>query len=226
MRVIRKFELLSLLLVATLFMQNASAGPVELLPESSHYQGRTYYSTYTDEGLIQGRIDFAVYDTSGENEFVDAGFTAPGDGQYIYAYQIFCDDISTDAVDYFSIVGIGENALGEPVNDNIGSVDDLTGEGIQPDDPYITSSTTHGTMGVWEFTNGLLISGKYSYFLVLRSEHNWTSGKYTFDETLANESPVPGAPEPGMLTLLGIGGAMMFTKRRKSAQRYGVYLHN
>jgi len=217
MRVIRKFELLSLLLGATLFMQNASAGPVEFfLPESSHYQGRTYYST--------GRIDFAVYDTSGGNEFAD--FEAPGDGQYIYAYQIFCDDTSADVVDYFGIVGIGENALGEPVNDNIGSVDDLTGEGIQPDDPYITSSTTYGTMGVWEFTNGLLIGGKHSYFLVLRSEYNWTSGRYTFDKTLAEELSLPGSPEPGMLTLLGIGGAIMFTKRRKSAQRYGVYLHN
>ena len=123
-------------------------------------------------------------------------------------------------------MGIGENALGEPVNDNIGSVDDLTGEGIQPDDLYITSSTTYGTIGVWEFTNGLLIGGEHSYFLVLRSDHNWTAGWHTFDKTLANESPLAGAPEPGMLTLLGIGGAMMFTKRRKSAQRYGVYLHN
>ena len=220
MRVIRKFELLSLLLVATLFMQNASAGPVELLPESPHYQGRTYYST--------GRIDFAVYDTY-DTEAYPEGFDAfepPGDGQYIYAYQIFCDDTSADAVDYFGIVGIGENALGEPVNDNIGSVDDLTGEGIQPDDPYITSSTTYGTMGVWEFTNGLLIGGKHSYFLVLRSDHNWTTGRYTFDKTLADELSLPGTPEPGMLTLLGIGGAMMFTKRRKSAQRHGVYLHN
>ena len=222
MRAIRKFELLSLLLVATLFMQNASAEPVELLPllpESPHYQGRTYYRT--------GRIDFAVYDTY-DTEAYPEGFDAfepPGDGQYIYAYQIFCDDTSADAVDYFGIVGIGENALGEPVNDNIGSVDDLTSEGIQPDDPYITSSTTYGTMGVWEFTNGLLIGGKHSYFLVLRSDHDWTTGKYTFDKTLADELSLP-APEPGMLTLLGIGGAMMFTKRRKSAQRHGVYLHN
>ncbi|MHC4572267.1 MAG: hypothetical protein ACYS0C_09375 [Planctomycetota bacterium] len=60
MRVIRKFELLSFLFVAVLFVANASAGPVEFLPDSSHYQGRTYYSTNTDEANIFTPIRYSL----------------------------------------------------------------------------------------------------------------------------------------------------------------------
>jgi hypothetical protein len=146
-------------------------------------------------------------------------FTAPGTGQYIYAYQIFTDDTSTFPVEYFAIAGIAEGALAKPVNDNIGSVNDSPSdpgqEGIQPDRAYITSSSTAGIMGAWEFDDSLLVEGEHSYFLVLRSNSDWDWGTYTFSDTLANQSPIPN-PEPCTIALLGIG---MLTLLRQGRRR-------
>jgi len=83
------------------------------------------------------------------DEFIGIdGFTAPGTGRYIYAYQIFTDDTSSFPAEYFAIGGIGEGALTEPVNDNIGwERDSPSDPGVGPDRAYITSSSMLGTMG-------------------------------------------------------------------------------
>ena len=93
---VKRVLFLSSLLGAILFAQDARATLVRMLPESSHYQGFVWYNEEWERGLgdttlLRGRIDFAVYDTLGENgnEFAAAGYDAPGDGQYIYASQIY-----------------------------------------------------------------------------------------------------------------------------------------
>jgi len=211
----RKILVFTLLVLAALFIQNSAAAYANaILPYSSHYQGAIYYNP------IGGRIDFAVYDTDTSNgQAFEADFgTAPGTGQFIYAYQIFTDD-SSQALEYFAIMGIGENALVSPINDNIGSLDDLTGEGVAPDDyPYIGSSSMYGTMGIWEFTDNLLDEGQHSWFLVLRSPHDWTPGGFTFNKNRANETPIPN-PEPATIILLGIGGVIAVSTRRRNAAR-------
>ena len=209
---IRKINLFIILVIAILFVRNAGATITTILPESSHYQGRSHY--------YSGRIEFAVYDTvTNPNEFIGTdGFTAPGTGQYIYAYQIFTDDTSTFPAEYFAIGGIGEGALAEPVNDNIGWESDSPSDpGVEPDRAYITSSSTLGTMGAWEFDDSLLAEGEHSYFLVLRSDTDWDWGTYTFNKNLANEPPVPGSlpnPEPSTIALLGIGMLTLLRRRR------------
>jgi hypothetical protein len=206
MRVIRRFRLLSFLFFAVLFVQNASAGPVEFLPESSHYQGRAYYTTYTDAGFLRGRIDFAVYDTSGGNEF---GFEAPGDGQFIYAYQIFCDTASTAALEYFAILEIGENSIDD--GDGIGTQNDGRG-GLDAYNAFF-NPYPEPQQAVWEFDEGLLIAGEHSYFLVFTSDHDWKEGGY---ELIPTGGTLPStSPEPGMLTLLGLGSALAFIRRRR-----------
>ena len=208
----RKILVFTLLVLAALFIQNSATAYADaILPYSSHYQGTIYYNP------IGGRIDFAVYDTGTPNgqAFENDFGTAPGTGQFIYAYQIFTDD-SSQALEYFAIMGIGENALVSPIDDKIGSLDDLTGEGVVPDDyPYIGSSSMYGTMGIWEFTDNLLDAGQHSWFLVLRSPHNWTPGSFTFNKNLANETPTP-TPEPSTLALLGLGCVVLFRRKRRS----------
>jgi len=84
---------------------------------------------------------------------------------------------------------------------------------------YITSSSTIGIMGAWEFDDSLLVEGEHSYFLVLRSDIDWDWGTYTFNKNLADEPPVPGSlpnPEPGTIALLGIGTLLTLLRRKRS----------
>ena len=223
MKVTRKLVSLSLLFVVALFVQNVPATTTDILPESSHYEGRSHFSFPTDTGGVAGYIDFAVYDTEGPNgdELAAGGFaTAPGIGQYIYAYQIFSEYFSTDVVEYFGIFGIGDNSIAEPLNDNIGEVedsDDPSEEGVKPNRSYITFTDDDEPemIGVWEFDNGFLTANTHSWFLVLRSAHDWQPGGYTFEPVATSPSiPGEGNPEPATIGLLGIGTLMLLGRRK------------
>ncbi len=212
MRVVKKNKILLLMIVAMLFVQNANATP--LLPESSLYEGISYFGV--------GRVEFAVYDTLAI-EPDELGFEAPGTGQYIYAYQIFLDAGASEAIDFFGIPGLNTNAFTAPMNDNIGSADD--GSGIAPDEsPYI-ALYDGGAAGAWEFDdNGPLTAGEHSWILLLRSDQSWTPGSYSFNnrEDLTNKIPIikdgdgNPVPEPVTIALFGIGSLMILSKRRKS----------
>jgi len=206
------FKLFTVLLIAMLVSQQASGAITEFLPGSSHYEGHSYFNSST----LSGRIDFAVYDTDGANgdEFSNAGFgTAEGQGRYIYAYQVILESESTDIIDHFEILGIGEEALQEPLNDNISFTDDQTGEGISPEMCYIGFSETYGQLGIWEF-NDDIEGGQHSWFLLLRSDQDWKPGAYTFNEAQDIQPPVPN-PEPATLALFALGGGLAWLKERK-----------
>ena len=140
MKTARKIKLLSVLISAAFLVQNAYAAAPEYLPGSSHYQGRSYF----DYGALNGRVDFAVYDTQkypdqlvgadGRNEDLpwwddtDTEENNLDKYQYVYAYQIFVDDTSFDIIDYFGLLGLGENSVvKDPTTDEwpIGSMDDI-----------------------------------------------------------------------------------------------------
>ncbi len=209
---IKRVFFLSCLLGAILFAQDAGATLLRMLPESSHYQGFTFYDEEWESGfdsitLLRGRIDFAVYDTLGENgnEFTAAGYEAPGDGQYIYAYQIFNDytGFSEEAVTYFAVLGINMASVYD-----IDSQNDLA-EGIEPVDQYFSD-----TDAVWEFgeiDQDWIIPEEHSWFLAFSSDMDWSRGEYEIRGTQTSDFPVP---EPAMLALLSIGGAILFRRRR------------
>ena len=224
MKATRKTFLLTLFLVTALFSKNTLATPTEILPESSHYQGRAYRSIpFETGGGIAVRIDFAVYDTEGPNGdelFAGTDTLAPGQGQYIYAYQIFSETISTDALDYFGILGLYENSFGTPLNDNIGSINDSpedpSEQGVVPTLSYFTFTTQHEPpmLAAWHFDNGFLTAGRHSFFLVMRSSQDWVPGEYTFVKS-ADTIPAPANPEPATITLFGIGCSVLLTRRKK-----------
>lgn len=203
MRVIRKICFLSLLVVATLSIQNVSA-----VLTSSYHDGFVRY----DEGGLRGRIDYAVYDTLHPeygDEYLANGIEIPGTGQYIYAYQIFNDPFVSDEVAHFAILDIDGDAINEALM-NATSAQNIGTGGIAPD------PTVSITQGVWKWTfdGGYISEGEHSWFLVFSSAQDWVRGSY---EIKSHGVPVP-IPEPGMLTLLGIGGALAFIRRRKSAR--------
>jgi len=216
MRVMRRLKLLSLLAVAILFVQNASATLEPILPESSYHEGFVFYGDEPDyEGHLKGRIDFAVYDT---DNLLLPDETALADelglpGRYIYAYEIFNDyeGTSEESVAYFAVFNPDETAM-ELDEESIGSHDDEMG-GIEPANAYLTGSKSRV---VWEFNggSGYVIAGEHSWFLVFSSDQDWIAGDYEVKGP--QDVPVP-SPEPATIVLLGVGGAlMMCTKRRKS----------
>ncbi len=211
----KKIKLLSLLLVAVLFVQNADA-VLTYLPYSSHYQGTSYFD-YGDTG-VKGRVEFAVYDTLGPygNEWTDAtGFDAPGDGRYIYAYQIFNDIDSAATIEGFTlwaddyhvldIIGMGEQDPQEG---------DYLLLGLDFVEPTGSGTSNGGVQAWWEFDNGLFVAGEDSWFLIFSSANNWTAGSY-YIGPISSVPPVPN-PEPCTLALLGLGSAILFTKRKNS----------
>lgn len=212
-----KIRLLSLLLVAILFVQNAAA---MLLPYSSHYQGSSYFNNAS----VTGHVDFAVYDTLGASgdEWTGAGFTAPGTGQYIYAYQIFNDAGSSAAIEFFTIMGIDDpptphnlNGINTMNTQNPWENYPLITEGVAPTNSFPNTNLDE-TRATWEFAGGILVADKYSWFLIFSSAHDWTEGKYDMSPPAGDDTaPIPN-PEPCTLALLGLGGTILFAKRRSS----------
>jgi len=197
-------------------------GALSSLPDSSHYEGTSYYAVNLGGGKIQtGRVEFAVYDTvSYLNEFGGSdGYTAPGDGRYIYAYQIFNDasndyEMTNASVPYFTIEQIGAEAISS--GGNIGTVDDLTGV-----DATLASFNTDKTNAIFEFAGGILTAGENSWFLILRSDQDWKVGTYSLDAPNDSDTVVPQEntpmpiPEPMTMGLLLGGTVVLFRRNRQ-----------
>ena len=210
-RVMKKMNLLCIIIAAVLCVSVAHAVPTEILPESSLYEGTSYFTESSANGMLYGRVDFAVYDTFGGNEYLNAGNSAPGSGRYIYAYQLFNAPGNANPLEYFEIYKDDGTAISGI--DSIDSHDDGNG-GIDPTDAYASGDMTKG---IWAFDNGLLIAGKHSWFLVLSSNNTYTTGKFKVTPTPDDEIILPGdIPEPASLALIGIGSLLMAMKKRKS----------
>jgi hypothetical protein len=204
--VIGKLWLLILVLAAVLVVPDRDA--VAALA-SSYHDGAVIYDT--DEGLT-GFIEFAVYDTEHEdplvrNEYLDNGLEKPGDGQYIYAYQIFSLDFGRqEDIAHFAVLGVD----GDPID-----AAEINGTEAQDDDAggIAPSPMVSETQGVWKWTfeGGYVSQGEHSSFLVFSSDQDWTAG--TYEVKGPEEVPVP-VPEPGMLVLLGLGSFAIGTGRR------------
>lgn len=212
----RKIRFFCLFFVAaTLFAQSAGAATMTILPGSSHYQGRSYFRTLTADGILSGRIEYAVYDTEGGNELENAGFTTLGSGQYTYVYQIFNDgDDTATALEYFSILGIAEGAIYDLVTD-IGSVDDDSG-GIDST-TYYFGPHDHATgpdTAIWEFDGDIIEESEQSFFLVISSDYDFTIGSYRVIKSTSPDAPIPN-PEPSTIALLGIGSVITLLRRRR-----------
>lgn len=215
MKMIRKTKFFSLLVIATLFIQNASA---TMLPISSYEDGywqgsRFFYEEITEVSFLSGRMDFAVYDTLAyPNEFIgDDGYTAPGDGRYIYAYQIFNDQpLSDEAVAYFSVFQLDENPMDVDVN-SIDSEEDTPDSGVEATREYFTGSNVRA---VWLFAGQVLMHDEHSWFLVFSSDSPPVPGDYDISAEGGDHVPAP-IPEPATLILLGLGSAMVLIVRRR-----------
>lgn len=223
MRVVRKIGILCLLAVATLFVQDAEA-VLTYLPESTYagdtWRGYRYYDEEPEPGFyLRGRIDFAVYDTENlvlpkEIAWVGELETELGEmpGQYIYAYQVFNDYGASDMeVSYFAVYALDNDPI-DVYEASIGSFAD-PGSGVEPTDGSLESNLKV----IWEFDNGLIYKGDHSWFLVFCSDYSPVEGDYKIKAPEDKGTPpVPEVPEPMTIAMLGIGGAVILRRRRKS----------
>ncbi len=207
-----KIRLLSLLVVATLLVQSASA---TLLPISSYedgyWQGSRYYDIAVDDSYLRGRIDFAVYDTVAyAGEFISVEIENQFEGRYIYAYQILNDyPASEQAVEYFAVFNLEEVPM-DVYEDSIDSVEDTPDSGVAATWKHFAESNVKA---VWEFGAEILAASEHSWFLVFSSDRSPVPGDY---EISTERGEFPAVPEPSVIALLGIGGAMLFAGRRRS----------
>jgi hypothetical protein len=213
--------ILILLFIAAICNQSAFAQLLEMLPYSSHYQGSTFYERTTNSGAFYGRIDFAVYDTQDyPNEFIGSdGFTHPGTGRYIYAYQIFNDlEDSDDTIAYFAVFGEDTQYVLDVDATSIGaqndSPDNPSQSGVQPSSSSFNDSHTKG---MWVFTNGFISKDEHSWFLVYSSDRDWVVGAYELKtpEEISDEFPIPPViAEPGTLAVFAAGAGLLARKKR------------
>jgi hypothetical protein len=201
---IKQKRILLLFLLFVLLVQTASA------LESTYYSGKTYYDLLWDDGYLRGKIEFAVYDNRSEYEG-RTGLTAPGSGSYVYAYQIWNDQLNSDeAITYFAILGL------DPANiSGFGYDEDITG-GIEPSVAHFVDDD-----GVWEWSDdggagGFIQLGDHSWLLVFSSEADWVVGDYEIRGIENDPFPKPDIPEPATVALLGAGGVLLLRRRRKT----------
>ena len=220
-----------------MLVSQASAATQTLLPSSSLYDGYTYYGeTITMQNgstsYMQGRIDFAVYDTLGGNEWecgddgvqgTDDDFANPGNGRYVYAYQIINDyeGYSEVAIQSFSIFGLNGaeiSVFADSVGTEMDAQKGQEASGTDLSDTTVTWNFLHGTT---DYTIGI---DEHSVFLIFSSDYSWTEGDYSL-EAYDTEFPVaPGAdgtadsnptPEPVTIALLGFGSLIAFVRNKR-----------
>jgi hypothetical protein len=203
-------------LLAALLTQTASA---LLIGTSSHYDGYTIFDgTLSNTKHATVAIEFAVYTRQSgefENTFSSMGLSAPGTGDFIYAYKLFNNNASEDSISYFGILGLDEHASGIT---GCGALDDGKGG----EQPY--SSGFNDTGGFWQWSGtdagfNLIQLGDQSWLLVYSSPYDWVKGDYELRGTEATDNvpkpPDGEVPEPTVIALLGAGAAYLFKRKRR-----------
>jgi hypothetical protein len=222
----RHICILGLLLSLTIFVQASSAALTTMLPESSYadgnWQGYKLFGMEVEEGeFLYGRVEFAVYDTlnldpGGEEKDWVENLGLTGEGQYLYAYQVFNDSFSDRELSSFSVFTQG----GDPLNVDETSIDSAQADAssVQPEGGELTNSDTE-VLWTWEpdpAGYGYVYASQYSWYLLFLSESSPVAGSYLVQASEEpGEFPTPDAPEPTTMALFGLGSALVAFKRIK-----------
>jgi len=180
-----------------------------VLPASNHYQGRKSFMVSDNGGIIAGHVEFAVYDTQQQTL---AGYSRSE--RYVYAYQVFSYSSSTVSLNNFSLLG---GSFSSAMLDSGDSLGGATTTGISPAGSGVADG---GSTAIWSFTDGTLIKGENSWFLVFYSNSDWVAGDYSVKSTYDDDLPVNDpddlpVPEPTTLALLAVGAVLSVKRKRQ-----------
>lgn len=215
MNVSKRIALLSLLVaIFSLLPANATLVGIGALHESSltDEEGNTWSgsSVYDADGLF-ALVEYSVYDTLGGNEFeTDGGFTNPGQGQYVYAYEVFNHPtLSTKAISAFSLLDIVGVDIDASLMDGATAIDGGDG-GEEP----VSLEPTDATWK-WDFFTGYIQGGERSWLLVFSSNASPVEGSYTFETPPINDN-IAVVPEPCTILLLTMGATLLINRKKRT----------
>lgn len=207
---------LTILAFASVFLFAGQTLALFSLPDSSYQNGAWMGTSSYTQNNLSVVVDFAVYDKLGGNEWTTvAGWDAPGEGRFIYAYQIknFTQGKQLAAFNVFD----DDGTFSETAINSIDSYDDGT-DGKEPTGGSFDSSKS---AVVWQFGgSSALVYQDHSWVLLFTSNYSPTKGTYSF-ETAQNDIPIEGdteVPEPATMVLLSTCAVMhIFTRKRRKA---------
>ena len=181
----------------------------------------TYYyganeKTFGDLGITV-RLEFAVYNGTQADDVVEwTGYN--GDADFVYAYQIFCED-AAGSLEYFELTGLNPDSIASVEEDihqqeSLDSGSIISG-GVEPADGsgYFNAAKTKA---IWEFDEGTLMQGDQSWFLFLYSNSGPISGDFSIEPLADDDIPVPDGdvPEPATLAMLAVGALLSLKRKR------------
>jgi hypothetical protein len=204
MGVLKRFCFVGLLVIAAIFAQDASALPLPYSTYGADY-GWAGYKDYSEGGLDL-TLTFNVYDIIANPSEITwaAGADFPEGDRYVYAYQLFCDPLSTKDVSYFRIL----DKSGNPIAQALMHATQGVGEGVLPN----PNPSPEDKQGEWVWSPGGYISkDENSAYLVFSSIYAPTRGKFEVKASEQSEPPV--VPEPATIALFCFASGFLVARR-------------
>ncbi len=184
------------LILLILVIQSSSAAMIK--------DGTTYFNEEWQGKTYTGEINWAVYDDP-----TGFSYELPGDGAYVYIYEVTNYDTSDGQIAHFGILGLDENNVS-----GIGSTDDGY-SGAQNHDEYLDD--TDGAVWKWsdDETFRYVELDDHSWWLILTSDYGPVVRDYEIrgiNESVPLEGP--DVPEPTMMAIFGLGSYFVIRRNR------------